>query len=417
MTELMKRSTQEGAIARTIKMAETLVHRKSNPSRQMASDIREQIKWGVLALLTAPLLVGLIPASGGESAAPSRPAREDTLRAYADRLQFHIGAIMQMKIFDDPRYQDTLAREFNVFVSFVFMRNVEPAPGQFNFRGMDQDMRFAREHQMKLFGASLIYRAGAVAPAWLAPSRTGDWGRPKDEYAKILREWIQTVVRHGGDSYYCWEVVNEPLSNPNQPWQAVFGRDEYIGKAFRYAREANPNVALELNETFGQAGVDRAKTDEFFDLVQRLKSQGVPIDVVGTEMHLEAQQLRPTYLDELRYFLGRARAAGVQVYITEMDLYQGPPGAFPDPMEHQRKIYHDVLATCLADSNCKGFTTWGVSDARSWLTQKVRDPHADAKPLLFDDQYQKKPAYFGLLQALKERAENRRGQGKAVGSR
>jgi hypothetical protein len=28
-------------------------------------------------------------------------------------------------------------------------------------------------------------------------------------------------------------------------------------------REANPNVALGLNETFGQAGVDRAKTDEF----------------------------------------------------------------------------------------------------------------------------------------------------------
>ncbi|HXJ94127.1 MAG TPA: endo-1,4-beta-xylanase [Terriglobia bacterium] len=363
------------------------------------------MKWTSLALLMAALVIGLSPMFAEKgSGAPVAPG-SDTLRAYADKLGFHIGSIMQMKILDDPRYRDTLTREFNLFVSFVFMRFVEPAPGQFNFRGMDQDMQFAREHQMKLFGASLIYRAGAVAPAWLAPARTGNWGRSKDEYDSILREWIQTVVRHGGDSYYCWEVVNEPLSNPNQPWQAVFGRDEYIAKAFRYAREANPNVALELNETFGQAGVDRAKTDEFFDLVERLKSQGVPIDIVGTEMHLEAQQLRPTYLDELRYFLSRARAAHVQVYISEMDLYQGPPGAFPDPMEHQRKIYHDVLATCLADSNCKGFNTWGVSDARSWLTQKVMNPRPDAKPLLFDERYQKKPAYFGVLQALQERAK------------
>jgi len=326
-----------------------------------------------------------------------------TLREYADRLGFHIGSIMQMKLFDDQAYRTVLGREFNVFVSFVFQRGVEPAPGRFNFMGMDRDIEFARQHQMKLFGASLIYRAGAVAPAWLVPRRGGDWGRPKQEYDSILKEWIQTVVRHGGDAYYCWEVVNEPLSNPNQPWEGVFGRDEYIARAFRYAREANPNVALELNETFGQGGIDRSKADAFLDLVERLKSRGVPIDVVGTEMHLEAQQLRPNYLDELRHFLERARAARVQVYITEMDVYQGPPGAFPDPMTHQRGIYHDVLAACLADSNCKGLTVWGVSDIRSWLQAKVMNPHPDAKPLLFDEQYQKKPAYFGLLQAFQER--------------
>ncbi|HEY6291781.1 MAG TPA: endo-1,4-beta-xylanase [Terriglobia bacterium] len=344
------------------------------------------------------------PEAGSSSRPSKTPARTDpTLREYADRLGFHIGTIMQMKIFDDPNYQAVLGREFNVFVSFVFQRAVETMPGQFNFLGMDRDVQFARQHQMKLFGASLIYRAGAVAAPWLAPRRGGDWGRSKEQYDSIMKEWIQTVVRHGGDTYYCWEVVNEPLSNPNQPWEAVFGRDEYIARAFHYAREANASVALELNETFGQGGIDRAKAGEFFDLVQRLKSRGVPIDVVGTEMHLEAQQLRPTYLDELRYFLSRARAAGVQVYITEMDVYQGPPGAFPDPMGRQREIYHDVLATCLADSNCKGLTVWGVSDIRSWLQAKVMNPHPDAKPLLFDEQYQKKPAYFGLLQAFQER--------------
>jgi hypothetical protein len=30
------------------------------------------------------------------------------------------------------------------------------------------------------------------------------------------------------------------------------------------------------------------------------------------------------------------------------------------------------------------------------------NPHPDAKPLLFDEEYRKKPAYFGVLQALQE---------------
>ncbi|HUI41589.1 MAG TPA: endo-1,4-beta-xylanase [Terriglobia bacterium] len=346
------------------------------------------------------------------AAVPKAPAPSDSgpaLREVADSFGFHIGSTMQPKILDNPLYRETLGREFNSFISFVFMKQVERAPGQFDFRGMDRDMEFARAHHQKLFGATHVYRAGVVAPDWLVPRHLGNFGHSKEEFDRYLKDYIGAVERHGGDTYFVWEVVGEPLSNPNQPWQAVFGRDEYIAKAFRYARAANPSALLELNETFGQGGIDRGKCDEFFDLVQRLKSQGVPIDVAGTEMHLEAQELRPTYLDELRYFLVRARATGVKAYISEMDVYQGPPGMFPDPMEHQRQIYHDVAATCLADSNCIGLTVFGVSDIRSWLQAKYRNPHPDAKPLLFDEQFHKKPAYFGVLSALQERAAATKG--------
>lgn len=336
--------------------------------------------------------------------AASKPETPPTLRDVADTFGFHIGSIMQVKMFDNPLYREVLGREFNVFTSFVFMKQVEPVQGRYDFSGMDRDMQFARDHNQKLFGSTPIYRAGVVAPPWLAPIHFGDFGRSPAEFDRILKDYITTTMRHGSDTYFAWEVVDEPLSNKNQPWEAVFGRDEYIARAFRYARAANPNPVLELNETFGPAGVDRAKCDQFFDLIERLKARGVPIDAAGTEMHLEAQQLRPTYLDELKYFLGRARTAKVQAYITELDVYQGPPGAFPDPMERQKQIYHDVTATCLADSNCTTLITFGVSDIRSWVRAKVREPRPDAQPLLFDEMFQPKPAYYGVLQALQEHA-------------
>ena len=364
----------------------------------------------------------------------ARSAEHETLRQFADKLGFRIGAVMTTRFWDDePGYRKVMATEFNAGVSIVFMRLTQPEQGRFNFSQMDRDIAFAREHKLKLFGAALVYRA-MQCPEWLVGPMGGPGGggmprqqdpmmnpmRPgggrffpgpmqgrfpgsqwsAEQLDNILRNHIQTVVRHGGEDYFAWEVVNEPISNPNQPWERAFGRDEYISKAFRYAREANPNAVLLLNETFGLGGVNRSKADEFFDLVRRLKSSNVPIDAVGIEMHLEAQQLTPAWLEEFRSFLASARQAGVQAQVTEMDVYQGPPGAFADPMGNQRVIFHDVVSACLEDSNCKAFFTWGLSDAHTWLTQKRMNPRPDAKPLLFDANYERKPAYFGVLEAL-----------------
>jgi len=165
--------------------------------------------------------------------------------------------------------------------------------------------------------------------------------------------------------------------------------EDYIAKAFRYAREAT-KADLVLNETFGHTGLIKERVDRFFELVERLKSKGVPIDGVGTEMHLEAP-LDPDYLDQFRDFLQRAKKDGVAVYITEMDVYQGPQGAVPNAWDNQKKIYHDVTATCLADSNCKGMTIWDLSDKDTWLANKKRNAIPDAKPDLFDEAHQKKP--------------------------
>lgn len=329
-----------------------------------------------------------------------QPADKATLRQYADQMGFRVGAALSAPISrQDPQYARVLAREFNAAHSFVFMRFTQPERGQFNFRGMDKDMQFANDHRITLFGNALVYRCRQAAP-WLSPGGRCGSGWSPNELDQILRDHIQTVVRHGGNTYYAWEVVNEPLANLADPWQRAFGREGYLAKAFRYAHEANPNALLVLNEAFGWDGVDRGRTDEFFELIKKLKSSGVPIDVAGIEMHLEAQLLRPTFAGEFRYFLARAREVRVQVHVTEMDVYQGPPGAFPDPFGRQTQIYHDVVSTCLQDPGCTAFYTWGISDAHNWLAQRPGNPLPDAKPLLFDEHYGKKPAYFAVLEAL-----------------
>jgi endo-1,4-beta-xylanase len=348
-----------------------------------------------LALLSCLTLALPVPAQTGSTASSS-----DSLRRYADALDFGVGSAIQRRYWSDPRYKDVLAKEFNRSVSIVFMNTTQPERGQFNFQPMDGDMKFAREHNLKLFGHVLVYRNDQT-PEWVGFGRNcaGPSARDLD---RILKEHIQTVIRHGGDAYYAWEIVNEPSTGPahNGCWAKIMGQVEMITKAFQYAREAAPNAQLVINDTFGQEGLDRDSVDRFFDLVNRAKANGAPIDVVGTEMHLEAHRLRPSYIDEFKYFLDKARKAGVKVEITEMDVYQGPPGAFQDSAAKQKEVFYNVAKTCLKDSNCISLYVWGLNDEFTWLRPaKHLD---DATPLLFDGQYRRKAAYDGVLQALKE---------------
>ena len=57
-----------------------------------------------------------------------------------------------------------------------------------------------------------------------------------------------------GDIIYCWDVVNEAVSDGgadplrNSQWKQIAGGDEFIRKAFEFAREADPNALLFYND-------------------------------------------------------------------------------------------------------------------------------------------------------------------------
>ena len=150
------------------------------------------------------------PPARVESRRAAKPETHPTLRDVADSFGFHIGSIMQVKMFDNPVFREVLGREFNAFISFVFMKQVEPEEGHYDFSGMDRDMQFAREHNQKLFGSTPIYRAGVAAPDWLAPQHFGNFGRSPAEFDKILEDYIedyQTAEQIASTHKYDLELV------------------------------------------------------------------------------------------------------------------------------------------------------------------------------------------------------------------
>jgi len=73
-----------------------------------------------------------------------------------------------------------------------------------------------------------------------------------------------------------------------------------------------------------------------------------------------------------------------------------------DALEAQRVRYNSMFGTCLQNPRCDSVSLWGVTDRYSWLNSysPCDDSSRTPMPLAFDADYAKKPAWWGILDAL-----------------
>jgi endo-1,4-beta-xylanase len=140
--------------------------------------------------------------------------------------------------------------------------------------------------------------------------------------------------------------------------------------------------------------------------VKKLREKGVPIDVVGMQMHLLLKFSSPTapQKDDVIATMQKFADLGVRIYITEFDVdLTKQPGTQTEKWDYEAQLYRDMLEACLESGVCDSFATWGISDSTSWITCMdagclVKEPNAD--PLMFDKEFNPKPAYFAFRDVL-----------------
>ena len=355
-----------------------------------------------LALLA--LLAGC-GGGGGGATAPTTPSAAPTPSALAatqveplkdassstGRL---IGAAVQASLLrSDATYTATFAHHFNYLTAENEMKwgQIERQQGQRNYEPADEIVAFASARGLRVKGHVLVWHGDS--PAWYE-------GLPTAEAWRALDDHIRTTVGRYRGRVAAWDVVNEAVADDRSGLRdSVYLRKlgpNYIAEAFRIAREADPDALLIYND-YGGEGLNR-KSDDIYALVQDLLSQGAPIGGVGLQMHLDVLS-RPATSD-IAGNIRRLSELGLLVNISEMDVRVARmSGDLTARLEEQRRAYHDVTALCVAEPRCHAVTFWGFTDAHSWVDQAFG---AD-DPLLFDEAYRAKPAYFGVLDALNRR--------------
>jgi endo-1,4-beta-xylanase len=308
----------------------------------------------------------------------------------SSRREFYFGAAVAMSPFrNEIIYKETIQNEFNIIVAENAFKwdAVRPSRTTFNFTDTDALVNFAQANNMKIRGHTLVWHS--QLPGWLT---SGAFTR--DEVIQILREHILTFVGRYAGVVWAWDVVNEAIDDSanlrNSFWLQKIG-PEYIRLAFEFAREADPNARLYYND-YSIEGLN-AKSEAVYNLVRDLKNQGAPIDGVGWQMH-QVNGFRMGMRHEKN--ARRLANLGLELSITEMDVRISLPTT-PEKLQEQANAYRGAIYFCLRKSYCKAFLLWGFTDKYSWIPSTFPG-WGDA--LIFDANYQPKPAYFALREIL-----------------
>ncbi|MGC9379807.1 endo-1,4-beta-xylanase [Streptomyces sp. MH13] len=319
---------------------------------------------------------GLVAAAALTAAAHSAEAA-DSLGSAAAGQGRYFGTAVAASHLDEADYVSTLNREFSSATPENEMKwdATEPSRGTFTFAAADQVVDHARSRGMDVRGHTLVWHS--QLPSWVS-------GLGAADLRTAMNNHINGVMGHYKGRIHSWDVVNEAFqvggsgARRNSPFQDKLGNG-FIEEAFRTARAADPAAKLCYND-YNTDGVN-AKSTAVYNMVKDFKSRGVPIDCVGFQGHFNSASPVPS---DLQANLQRFADLGVDVQITELDI-EGSGTA-------QADSYSRVVEACLAVDRCTGITVWGVTDKYSW--------RSGGTPLLFDGDYQEKPAYDAVLTTL-----------------
>lgn len=343
------------------------------------------------------------PPGGGDL--PPGLAKQDTLRWWApDDLRIgtaaagggHHGDADYPEPFpNDPQYRDFLADQFSSLTPENQMKwdALRPDADTFDFAAADDIVAFAAEHDQHVRGHALMWHS--QNPEWL---EEGDFTAA--ELRDILREHIHTVVGRYAGQIQQWDVVNEivddnaELRTEENIWIRELGTD-IIADVFHWAHEADPEALLFFND-YNVEGTN-AKSDVYYDLVQNLLADEVPVHGFGIQGHLG---LMYGFDGSLQQNMERFDDLGLQTAITEIDVrgYVDDEGRLsPELLDQQADWYSQALQACLDVSGCNSFTVWGVLDEHSWVPATFE---GEGGALLLEGDFERKPAYCAAQQTL-----------------
>ncbi|MGB9730252.1 MAG: endo-1,4-beta-xylanase, partial [Thermoprotei archaeon] len=312
-----------------------------------------------------------------------------------------------------PNNIEIIRTEANRLVSaweFIFDNYQPPLidnRGTYHFEQTDNVVRLARSNNLEIRAQDLLYGV---------PSYIENRQNTKDELLTFIENHIRMTVQRYKGKVDQWSVANEIM----QPWGDASFLYDYFGPndlrwlvlAFNTAHEVDPNATLILNDT----GIEFLTThprwlsrysDRFWNLVNQLKEQGAPINAVGFQMHLYAEdytteeQLNNAILS-FQENIRRYKALGIDVIITEWDIRLGSLSnySYEERILLQTKIYQRFLFAAL-ESGVTDISFFSVNDEDSWL----EDPNIGGQnaslndPCLFTHRRPKLP-YYAVLRTL-----------------
>lgn len=337
---------------------------------------------------------------------------------------FHVGAALnhQQATGQDERSVQLVQEHFNTISPENLLKwgPVHPQPDEYNFGPADSYVEFGEQNDMFIVGHALVWHQ--QTPDWVFEDENGN-AASREQLLRRMEDHISTVAGRYKGRIDGWDVVNEALEEDGSlrqsKWLEIAGED-FLAKAFEFAREADPAAELYYND---YNLWKESKRNGAVRLVSKLQEQGIQVDGIGMQGHYGI-----TYpsVEEIEASILAYAELGVKVMITEMDIdilpnpsgrqgadiamtfepaegYNPYESGLPDSVQEQLTARYAEIFEVFNRHRDKisRVTFWGVADHHSWLNNWPMSGRT-SYPMLFDRNFEPKPAYEAVIQTASE---------------
>lgn len=267
-------------------------------------------------------------------------------------------------------------------------------------------LKFAQQNHLAVRGHCLVWHS--QTPRWFfAENFSQEQSAPlvsKEVMLQRMENYIKAVFQICEEQYpdvefYTWDVVNEAV-DPNQSnglrapgtqanqstslWMQTIGSD-FIEKAFEYARKYAPEGTVLAYNDYNEC--DSNKMPIIYNLCKDLVDKGL-LDAIGMQEHHSVSYPSVSMFETA---VRKYASLGVKVQITEFDMttYDSSANGMETQGKKYRQFFDKMKALMDEGINIDSITIWGVSDATSW--------RASQYPLIFDADFNAKPAFYGVI--------------------
>jgi len=343
---------------------------------------------------------------------------------------FLFGNILEPGELSNSGTVDMFLHQYNAVTAENAMKpgNVWRTKDTYDFSAADRLVDWAIDNGITIHGHTLVWHSQS-AP-WLT---TDSNGAPltRTEAKANMELFISTYAGHFSGRVDSWDVVNEAIASYgdesirnwrgqlriDSPWYRAYANgidraagerpEDYIYDAFVFARIAAPDAVLyynDYNEEFPHkreciAGMVEELNEQWRSDPRNTEPGRLLIEVIGMQGHYWTSNLS---VNNVRDSIERFIKTGARVAITELDIpigsYQGFARRTDSIIERQAILYAELFSIFVEFSeHIDRVTVWGKADTQSWRWE--------GHPVLFDGDFQPKPAFWSVLDVAAGTAE------------
>ena len=327
------------------------------------------------------------------------------LPQYMELSKKHFNSVTMTNLMKSCYILDQIGSQENVANG-----NEEPA---LSFATIDPTLEWCKENGMKMRGHTLVWHT--QAPGWFFREGYKDDGEYVDKETMLVRmeSYIRQLMKHVQDEYpgviYCWDVVNEAVDpdsadpdsffkcrtkcgNDPNPWYDTIGPD-YVEMAFTYARKYAADDVLLFYNDYNTYQVP--KTEGIYALCKSLKEKGL-IDGIGMQGYWGIDY--PS-IPMIETAMKKFAELDLQIHVTELSIGvdEETDAQFKKQADAYGKVFkmlHDMDKEAGGPANITNVTVFGLVD-------HYRDGD-QTNTRLFDKNYEPKPAFKAVVDAMKQ---------------